>query len=140
VEPGLRSVKEGSVANHGGAGMRKRELEFFRKILKQQLEELTPKSDAAIAGLLNSTVTSADPLDRTSLELERDFTLRMLDRENKLIIKIKKALGKIEDQTFGICEVCGEEIDIERLRLRPVTELCIGCKTHQERLEKLTCE
>jgi RNA polymerase-binding transcription factor DksA len=71
-------------ANHGGAGMRKRELEFFRKILKQQLEELTRKSDASIAGLLNSTVTSADPLDRTSLELERDFTLRMLDRENKL--------------------------------------------------------
>ena len=72
--------------------------------------------------------------------MERDFTLRMLDRENKLIIKIKKVLGKIEDQTFGICEVCGEEIDSERLRLRPVTELCIGCKTYQERLEKLTCE
>jgi RNA polymerase-binding transcription factor len=120
--------------------MKKRELEFFRKMLKQQLLELTQKSDAAIAGLLESTITSADPLDRTSLELERDFTLRMLDRENKLILKIKKGLEKIEDQTFGICEVCGEEIDIERLKLRPVTELCIGCKTHQERLEKLTCE
>jgi DnaK suppressor protein len=69
--------------------MRKRELEFFRKMLKQQLKELTEKSDAAIAGLLDSTVTSADPLDRTSLELERDFTLRMLDRENKLMLKIK---------------------------------------------------
>ena len=120
--------------------MKKKELEFFRKMLKQQLEELTQRSDATIAGLLDSTVNSADPLDRTSLELERDFTLRMLDRENKLIIKIKKALGKIEDQTFGICEVCGEGIDIERLRLRPVTELCIGCKIHQEKLEKLTCE
>jgi DnaK suppressor protein len=124
----------------GGDVMKKRELEFFRKMLKQQLRELTQKSDAAIAGLLESTVTSADPLDRTSLELERDFTLRMLDRENKLILKIKKGLEKIEDQTFGICEVCGEEIDIERLKLRPVTELCIDCKTHQERLEKLTCE
>ena len=120
--------------------MKKREVAFFRKMLQQQLEELTQKSDAAIAGLLNSTDTSADPLDRTSLELERDFTLRMLDRENKLIVKIKKALGKIEDHTFGICEICGDEIDIERLKLRPVTELCIGCKTHRERLEKLTCE
>ena len=120
--------------------MKKRELECFRRMLKLQLEELTQKSDAAIAGLLNSTVTSADPLDRTSLELERDFTLRLLDRENKLIVKIKKALEKIEDQTFGICEICCEEIDIERLKSRPVTELCIGCKTHQERLEKLTCE
>lgn len=120
--------------------MKKRELEFFRKMLKRQLEELTQKSDVVIAGLLNSTVNSADPLDRTSLELERDFTLRMMDRENKLIVKIKKALEKIQDQTFGICEVCGEKIDIERLKLRPVTELCIGCKTHQERLERLTCD
>jgi DnaK suppressor protein len=120
--------------------MRKREVEFFRKNLKMQLEELTQKSDAAIAGLLNSTVNSADPLDRTSLELERDFTLRLLDRENKLIVKIKKALGKIDDGSFGICENCSDEIDIERLKLRPVTELCIGCKTHQERLERLTCE
>lgn len=55
-------------------------------------------------------------------------------------MKIEKALRKIEDQSFGICEICGEEIDIERLKSRPVTELCIGCKTHQERLEKLSCE
>ena len=44
--------------------MKKKELEFFRKMLKQQLEELTQRSDATIAGLLNSTVNSADPLDR----------------------------------------------------------------------------
>jgi hypothetical protein len=59
------SEKRGRCVNHGGAGMRKRELEFFRKMLKQQLKELTEKSDAAISGLLDSTVTSADPLDRT---------------------------------------------------------------------------
>ncbi len=120
--------------------MKKRELEFFRKMLERQLEELTRKSDAAIAGLLNSTVISADPLDRTSLELERDFTVRMLDRESKLIAKIEKALQKIDDLTFGICESCGEEIDIKRLKFRPVTELCIDCKNHQEKLEKLYCE
>jgi RNA polymerase-binding transcription factor len=138
-------VAENRVCRHerdegGGAAMRKKEVEFFRKKLKMQLEELTQKSDEAIADLLNSTVNSADPLDRTSLELERDFTLRLLDRENKLIVKIKKALGKIDDGTFGICENCGDEIDIKRLKLRPVTELCIGCKTRQERLERLTCE
>ncbi len=120
--------------------MKKRELECIRKMLKGQLEELTQKSDEAIARLLHSTVQSADPLDRTAQQLERDFMLHMLDRENKLIMKIKKALRKIEDQSFGICEICGEEIDIERLKSRPVTELCIGCKTHQERLEKLSCE
>lgn len=120
--------------------MKKREREFFRRMLKRQLEDLTRKSDLALAGLLDSTVHAADPLDRASAQLERDLALRMLDRENKLILKIKKALEKIEDESFGICEGCGEEIDIERLKLRPVAELCIGCKTHQEKLEKLTCE
>lgn len=120
--------------------MRKKELEFFRKTLEQQLEELVKKSDATTARLLDSTVRSADPMDRTSLELERDYAIRMLDRENQLIIKIKKALTKIDDHDFGICGICGEEIDIERLKLRPVTELCIDCKIKQERLERLTCE
>jgi len=120
--------------------MKKKELEFFRKLLTQRVDELTQKSDAAIAGLLNSTVNSADPLDQASLGAERDYAIRMLRRENKLMIKIKKALRKIEDGTFGICEVCGEEIGIDRLKSRPVTELCIGCKINQENHEKLTCE
>lgn len=120
--------------------MNKKELEFFRKRLTRQLEELVQKSDATVVGLLDSTVRSADPIDRTSLELERDLTLRMLDRESRLIIKIKKALKKIDDRTFGICEVCGEEIDRERLKSRPVTDLCIGCKLRQEKMERLTCE
>jgi len=120
--------------------MKKKELESFRKILNRQLEELTRKSDATLAGLVDSTVRAADPLDQTSLVLERDFTIRLLDRENMLIMKIQKALQKIDDRTFGICEVCGEEIDINRLKSRPVTELCISCKTRQEKLEKLTCE
>ena len=57
--------------------MKKKELEFFRKMLKQQLEEFTQKSDATIVGLLNSTISSADPLDRTSLELERGSCARI---------------------------------------------------------------
>jgi len=64
----------------------------------------------------------------------------MLDRENKLSMKIKKALQKIDEKTFGICEVCGEEIDIKRFKLRMVTARCVGCKIRQEKLEKLTCE
>jgi len=74
--------------------MKKKELEFFRRVLNHQLQELAQKSDATLAELLKSTVSSSDPLDRTSLELERDFTLRMLDRENKLIMKIKKICKK----------------------------------------------
>jgi DnaK suppressor protein len=60
----------------------------------------------------------------------------MKDRERKLIVKIKKALERIENGTFGICERCGEDISIKRLTARPVTTLCIDCKTKEEALEK----
>jgi DnaK suppressor protein len=120
--------------------MKNKDLEFFRKMLNRQLEELTQKSDAAIAELLSSVVDTGDSVDRAELEFERDYSIRMLERENRLILKIKKALQKIEDRTFGICEGCGQEIDIKRLKSRPVAELCISCKTNQEKLEKLICE
>jgi len=120
--------------------MKKKDLIFFRKTLSRQLEELTHKSDAAVAELLTSVPASADPVDQAELDLERNLAIRMLDRENKLIIKIQKALRKIEDHTFGICEMCGEEIDIHRLKSRPGTDLCIHCKTRQEKMEKLACE
>jgi DnaK suppressor protein len=77
-----------------------------------------------------------DPTDRASLESDRNFMLRMKDRERKLIVKIKKALERIENGTFGICERCGEDISIKRLTARPVTTLCIDCKTKEEALEK----
>ena len=120
--------------------MKKKELDFFRATLKTQLEHLARKSEGSIAVLLNATVASADPLDRAALESERELAVHMMERDKKLMVKIKKALQKIDDRTFGICEECDEDIDIARLKLRPVTELCIQCKKQQERVEKLTCD
>jgi DnaK suppressor protein len=77
-----------------------------------------------------------DPPDRASLEADRNFMLRIRDRENKLIKKIKKALDRIENGTFGVCEKCGEDISVKRLKARPVTTLCIDCKTKEEAFEK----
>jgi DnaK suppressor protein len=62
--------------------------------------------------------------------------LRIRDREHKLIKKVKKALDRIESDTFGICDKCGEDISIERLKARPVTTQCIDCKTKEEAFEK----
>lgn len=80
-----------------------------------------------------------DPTDRASLESDRNFLLRIKDRERKLITKIKEAIERIDNGTFGICESCGKAISEKRLMARPVTTLCIECKTegeNQERLER----
>ena len=59
-------------------------------------------------------------------------------RESRLIKKLRQALERIDNQTFGICESCGEDINPRRLEARPVTTKCIDCKQEEERLELLT--
>jgi len=78
-----------------------------------------------------------DPTDRASLESDRNFELRIRDRERKLINKIREAVERLDEGEYGVCESCGEDIGEARLRARPVTTLCIECKTEQERQEKI---
>lgn len=80
--------------------------------------------------------TFPDPNDRASLESDRNRDLRIRDRERKLIPKIRTALERIENNTYDVCEECGENISEQRLKARPVTTLCIKCKEEQEKQEK----
>lgn len=116
--------------------MKKEEMDVFKAQLTQRLEELLSQADETVTGMTAQKENFPDPTDRASLESDRNFMLRIRDREAKLIKKIKKALERIDSGSFGICETCGEEISIERLRARPVTTQCIECKTKEEALEK----
>ena len=116
--------------------MEKERLEFFRELLNERVKTLLEEAEKTVSGMTNDKDTFPDPTDRANLETDRNFLLRIRDRERKLILKIKEALARIDDGTFGICEECGEEISEERLRARPVTTLCIQCKTKAEEEEK----
>lgn len=111
-------------------------LEYFKNLLNEQLEELRSEAGKTLTGMTDGKDNFPDPTDRASLESDRNFMLRIRDRERKLIVKIREALARIDNGEFGICESCGEEISEERLRARPVTTLCIDCKTREEELEK----
>jgi DnaK suppressor protein len=116
--------------------MKKKDVEYFKELLTQHLQELLTQADDTVSGMTDDRENFPDPTDRAALEADRNFLLRIRDRENKLIKKIKKALDRIENGTFGMCESCGEEITIERLKARPVTTLCIDCKTKEEAKER----
>ena len=118
--------------------MEKKNLEFFRHLLTQWLEELLNRADDTVEELLDSQDNLADPLDRASVESDRIWTLRIRDRESFLIKKIRQSLEDIENGEYGICEDCGEDISIERLKARPVTSFFIRCKTKREFAERLT--
>lgn len=119
-----------------GEIMDEKDQEYFKKLLTEQLESLLGEANKTVTGMTGQKENFPDPTDRASMESDRNFMLRIRDRERKLIGKIKEALERIESGTFGICEKCGEDISIKRLKARPVTTLCIECKTREEAREK----
>ncbi len=107
-------------------------LDQFKDRLQAMLSELDGEVSTTVNGMRAATEPFPDPNDRASLESERNLTLRIRDRERKLRSKIEQALARIAGGTFGQCEVCGEEIGFKRLEARPVTTLCVKCKSSQE--------
>lgn len=116
--------------------LNKKDKEFFKKLLNSRMDDLLKEANRTVHVMTDQTENFPDPTDRASMESDRNFELRIRDRERKLIPKIKDALDRIEEGTFGICDECGEEISRERLKARPVTTLCIDCKKRQENQEK----
>lgn len=112
-------------------------LEFFRFMLTQEINKLLSEAEKTVSEMTNDKETYPDPSDRASLESDRNFELRIRDRERKLIQKMREAIQRIDEGTYGICQACGGEISEKRLMARPVTTLCIECKTKQEKMEKL---
>jgi len=111
--------------------------EHFRALLTERLENLIREAESGVGELVSEKENLPDSIDLATHESDRDFSLRMKDRERKLIYKIRKALVKIEEKEYGECEVCGEEISIGRLMARPVTTHCIDCKTEAEQQERV---
>lgn len=116
--------------------MDKEQLKYYEGVLNGMLSDLLLEAAAAVNGMSGAEDEHfPDPTDRASLETDRNFLLRVKDRERKLITKVKEALGKIDDESYGTCEMCGEAITEQRLKARPVTTYCIECKTEAEEEE-----
>lgn len=120
--------------------MDQKDLDYFQELLSNLLSEALEKGEATIEDMNDGGEVFADPADRATMESDRAFTLRLRDRERRLIKKIQEALQRIDDGTYGYCEECGEDIGIARLKARPMTRLCIKCKSKQEEEENLRGE
>jgi DnaK suppressor protein len=108
----------------------------FKSILSQTLEERLKELAEGSAGFEYLMDQAPDFLDRASLEIGSNLSLRIKERDARLVEKIRRILKKIEDGTFGICEDCGKAIPEKRLRARPVATRCIECKEKQEDEER----
>ena len=115
-----------------GKTMEDQDLEDFRTQLEGQRQEILGESEGTLHDMQEESTLYPDPNDRAAMETEHITVLRIRDRERKLLGKIEEALERIEDGSFGSCEECGEDIGVERLKIRPVTTYCISCKEVQE--------
>ena len=115
----------------------KKQLQDFEKQLIDWKAELEIGQSENVQAMHDQDQSSfPDPTDQASVETDRNFDLRIKDRERKLIKKIDQAIERIKDGSFGECESCGGTISVKRLQARPVTTLCIECKTAQEQEER----
>lgn len=125
-----RGVKRGgrTSAIRGKYSAIRRDLQKQRAAILEETGEVLAKRDRQEA--------FPDVSDQASAEVDQNFTMRIKEREQKLLKKIDEALDRMKKNIYGVCERCEEEIPYQRLKARPVTTLCIACKTLQEQEEK----
>jgi DnaK suppressor protein len=118
-------------------GLSAKDLKRFKKMLEDSRQAILENARKTMEEESNfDTDDLPDEIDQASSEYAQSMTFRLRDREKFLLKKIEKALARIEEGTFGICERCEEPISVKRLEARPVTTLCIRCKEEQEQKER----
>ena len=116
---------------------KKSDLKRFKKILEDKREALVKAARESLQeDMTLDTNDLPDEMDLAASEYIQSFEFRLRGREKSLLTKLDNALRKIEEGTFGTCEMCEEPIGKKRLEARPETTLCIRCKEDQERDER----
>ncbi len=112
-----------------------KEIEFFRTVLTKRLDDLLHQAGTVVSELISQSSQEIEYLDRAATDTDQLLKLRIRSRESRLIRKIREALGRLDNNTYGICETCGDDISFRRLEARPVTTKCISCKELEEEAE-----
>jgi DnaK suppressor protein len=108
------------------------------------IKEILSKMEKDILGDLQERIKSSnvdeqrdigDMFDDADIEQSREFNLLLSSRERQKLQQIKAALKRMDAKEYGLCEDCGEEIPVGRLKAMPFATMCVKCKSLQESLE-----
>ena len=109
----------------------------LQRILIERRDGILAAAGGTVSSLTEQQIAQPDEMDQASSESDREFGLRIAQRELKLITKVDHALECIERGVLGVCEICGEPIGYRRLLARPMARMCIDCKTEAETSERI---
>lgn len=118
--------------------MRKELLKKFKKIFEKQRKGILFNDRIVREDFSVCIDDRPDEVDQATTDVEQSMRMRLCNREMLYLKKIDEALQRIEEGTFGLCDDCGESIEIRRLEARPTATYCVSCKEDQERREVLT--
>ena len=125
--------------------MDKKSLKFFKDLLLKKKAELSKGIEHIAKDALKTSQRDATgDLSGYSLHMadmatdnyDREFSLGLATNEQKILDRINDALEKLEDHTFGLCELCAKKISKVRLKAVPYAELCVPCQQKQEKIKK----
>jgi len=109
--------------------MRKREIERLERLLKNRKEQILENIKNANNELKElNDIQANDDFDIATLSSESLIENAIMTQQTKELKEIEYALEKIKDKTYGICEMCEEEINPARLEVKPFAKYCISCR------------
>jgi DnaK suppressor protein len=119
--------------------------ELLKKILLKKRNEVVDGLEAQMGRRLmremGQKIDSAmDSADQSALDVDQGIDYSLLEMKYEQYKDIADAFRKLQNSTFGLCEECGEEIDIKRLEVNPLARFCISCKTKKEEIERIQKE
>ena len=117
--------------------MNERQREYFRRKLTNWKHEILREAQETLVALQTESENHPDLADRASSETDRAIELRARDRQRKLIAKINAAISRIDEGTYGFCEVTGEPIALRRLEARPIATMSIEAQEWHEKNERV---
>ena len=118
--------------------MSDRQLEFFRKLLKDWKKSISDAAHGTLQNLADGPIRDSDLNDRASSETDWGLELRTRDRQRKLVAKIDAALRRIDRGEYGYCEVTGDPIGLGRLIARPIATMTVEAQEAHERRERIS--
>ena len=117
-------------------------IDYFKDKLMEKREEVLERIDQLRETTMDSNYRESNGdhsgysfhmADQGTDAMEREKAFLFLSREEKFLQQIHQALQRIELNEYGICRVCGDEIDAKRLEIVPTTRICVPCKTKESR-------
>ncbi len=119
--------------------------EMLKDILLKKRNEVVQRLEMQMGRKLvfdaGQKVDSAmDSADQSAQDMDAGIDYSLLEMKYEQYKDIADAFRKLQNNTYGLCEECGEEIDIKRLEVNPLARYCIACKIHKEELEKIQKE